>query len=433
MTTATTRASIRAELYGQVPGLGFTAVADSLSATTLTDTGNFQDSTLNANQYRGAYIYRPSLTGDDMVKRATSLNRTTGVLTHGGSNWSNTSTQPYELVGAMHPDELNACIQRALRRMYYEQLKPLCGELENYDGDMQATGVTNWTSVGTPATKEKTATVTTTAFGTNSLHVLNDATNEGVQSATMRSYPTQNEEVFVSTAVRANVGTATLQLWDVTNSVVISSVTSAEEGFVRLWLVDQVPAGCEEFAIRLIGAENNADLYWNHCIVYRRNHTIITAPSALDEPFKMLKLREAVYSAPISSQAKGGYDDAYSRYFKDWLTPSMYSLDPLHTDTNAYRIQLMRMIPQAEMWIDMKRPWSDYNSLDEDTDSTYAPLNQLYAYAKQEIGQTMRKRSPGNKAWEVLLAEADRQVDAETVSRPEIPMQPIKREYLGRI
>ena len=431
MTTAITRQEIRRELYNQVPGLGFYGTADSVAAGSITDTFALRDSLLGQNHYRGMYIYRPDRSTDDRVKKAHTLTNTTGVLTHSGSSYADTADLNYEIVGLLHPDELNACIQRAQTRIYREELVVLTLIT---DGDMRTTGVGSWSDVGTPATKEKVTTASRLLSGTQALHVLNDATDEGVQSATIRGFGTNGgENVYVSAVVHADVGTATLVLWDVTNSAVISSVSSTEEGFAHLWLQESLPTTCEEIAVRLLGEENNADLYWNHAVLYRRDMRMLPAPSWLDDAFKFLKLREARYTKNISTQADGGYDDAQSRTFSDWLQPSMFDLLPLHTDANPYQIELLKRIPREELWIHAKRPYSDTEALSTESSTTRAPARLVYAYSKEELAKVLTKRYPTDARWKLLLDEATAEMEAEVKARPEAPLQPIMRTHLGRI
>lgn len=434
MTTATTRQNIRRELYNRIPGLGFSGTADTVAPGSITDAFALRDSNLASAQYRGMYIYRPDRTDDDRIKVAGLLTNSTGLLAHTGSNYADITDLNYEIVGLLHPDELNACIQRAMQRIYYDVQLPLCGLLENYDGDMETSGVTNWTSVLTPATKEKSTTAAKIYDGTQALHVLNNAALEGVQSASVRVIPQLGGQwLYASVVVHADVGTAKLVVYNVTGSAEIESVTSAEEGFVHLWVHCQVPTDCEQVALQLLGVEDNADLYWSHAVLYIREQTMLDAPSWLDEQFKFLKLREASYTKSWSNQTQGGYDDAMSRVFKDWYQPAMFSLDPLHIDANPYRVQLMRMTPQNEMWIQAKRPYSDVEALGTESATTRAPLRLVYAYAVDEVSKVLRKRYPNEKAWEMLQAEAMAEVDAEARARPELPTQPLKIEHQGRV
>src|SRR3990167_7482634 len=152
MTTAITRQNIRRELYNRIPGLGFSATADALVGATLTDTYVFQDATTGPNNYRGQYLYRPDRTGDDVIRKIYTLNATTGVVTVVGASYSNTADTNYEVIGLLHPDELNACITRALNYIYLNVQVPLCGSIT--DGDMDDSG-TNWNASSANITLSK--------------------------------------------------------------------------------------------------------------------------------------------------------------------------------------------------------------------------------------------------------------------------------------
>ena len=428
MTTIITRQNIRRELYEQIPGLGFNGTADSIAAGSITDAFALRDSTLGPNHYRGNYIYRPDLSTDDRIKKASTLTNTTGLLAHSGSNYSDTSDGNYEIVGLLHPDELNACIERAIQRVYFEYMSPLQGDCT--DGDMDANNTTSWT--GTDATVTKNTTASSIFSGIRSLRVANTGASGYAQSVTIRVIP--NTYFYASAVLRSDVGTASLVVRDITNGATIgTSSTSAEEQFVHLWMKETVPSTCEEIAIRLTGSGASDDIYWNHAVFYQLDRKILPAPSWLDEPWKFQKLRQASYTKSISNQSDGGYDDAMSRVFKDWLQPSMFSLDPLHIDANPYQVQLMRTMPSEELWLGGKRPFSDLESLSTESSTTRAPQRELFAYCKDEVGRVLRKRYPHDKRWDVLIGEAAAEIEVETKSQTEIPLQPIKREHSSSI
>lgn len=433
MTTATSRKLIRQELYNRVPGLGFVGVADSVAAGSITDAYALRDSTKTQGHYRNFYIYRPDLIGvadDDVVHVAKDLTPSTGALTQSGANYGNTAELDYELVGLLHPDEINACIQRAQRRIYWETQVPLS---ELTDGDMDDSGVTSWSAIGTPSTRAKTTTASKVWTGLRALRVLNDTALEGAQSVTLSGFGA-NDVVYVSAVVHADVGTAKLVLYNVTGSAELASVTSAQEGWTHLWLKVQLTSACEEVYVQLLGVESTADLYWNHVVLYRQNAARILAPSWLDEPHKFLKLREARYTHSVgTAQSSGGTDDAASRIFMDWQQPSMFSLDPFHRDTNPYAIQLMKPTPMQELWIEAKRPYSDVEPLSTDSATTLAPLDMVYAYCTEELAKQLKKRYPQDARWDVLLGEAIGDRDAQATARPEIPIQPMRREHWGRV
>lgn len=423
-----TRRQIRRELYNQVPGLGFSGTADSLTGATLTDTNVFTDSTLAQGHFRGMYLYRPDRTGDDIVHRITTFNSTTGIVTT-VSSYSNTSDTVYEVVGLLHPDELNACILRAQQRIYFETQIVLPGEVT--DGDMEAATTASWTASSANITLSKN---TTNVFsGTYSLRGVQVSAGEYAYSASLRVEG--GEPIFASTVVRAATGTAVFTVYDTTNSAIVGqAATTTEDVWQHLFVKTAVPSTCQRVILRLAGIENNADCYWDHAILYRTNQTMLPAPSWLDEQHKLLKLREARYVAGSNANSTNA-NDATSRRWEDWYQPSMYSLDPFRLETNPYMIQCVRGLPSHELWLNAKRPYSDVEPLSSaDTDTTHAPERQVYAYAKQELAKVLGRRYPSDGRWKVLLAEADLEVAAETQARPETPLQPKRREeWLGYV
>ncbi len=417
---STTRRNTRREMYNQVPGLGFSGTADSLTGATLTDTNVFVDATIPQGHYRGMYLLRPDRTGDDLVHRIVSHNPTTGVVTT-SNTYSNTTDTNYEIVGLIHPDELNACLARAMQRVFFETQTPMCGEITN--GDFEAsTGLTGWTSsnVGTYTISQSA----NHAFsGAYSMRCVSTATDQYASSVTVFVSP--NEPFFASAVVRCISGTASFSVYDLTNGVVIASaVTTTEDIWENLYLVGSVPADCRKIELRLGGSENNVDLYWNHAMFYRTRQTQLPAPSWLNEQYKLLKVRECVYQAGNATNTH----DATSRIFDDWLQPSMYSLDPFHNDLNPYMLEFQRHLPNHELWVAGKRPYSDLNAFDVDTTTTLAPERLLYAYARNELAMLLRRRYPSDQRWARMLEEAAAEVTAETQSRPETPQQPIRRE-----
>lgn len=434
MTSATTRAAIRAELFNQVPGLGFAATADSVTATTLTHAYVFEDTTTGANYYRGMYLYRPSAsTAANYVRKITTVVPSTGVISIGGPNYSDTTTLPYEIVGLLHPDELNACIQRAMRRVYFQVQSVLPGQVN--DGDMDASTAASWAGVN--ATPAKVTTPAYVYSGVRSLEVTNSLANGYASSNSLDALA--GEWYYVSAVVKCASGTAELTVLNNNTSIGISNVISAEPSWTHVWGEAQFPAGCNSARVLLAGLESNADIIWAHVVFYRRDQlSQFPAPTWLDEQYKFQKLRQASYVKPLmitntSNIGAVGYDDGQSRIFKDWYSPAEFELDPLNKDSNPYQIQLMRSVPREELWLQCKRPYADLEALALDTDTTLAPLNQVYAVAKEELARLLRMRYPQDKRWENLYTEASQQVVAETEARPELPLQPIKREFRGRI
>ena len=426
--TTTTRRAARRVLFDLITNLGFPGTADTVAAGSITDAYAFQDSALGVNHFRGTYIYRPTTTGDDVVKKAGNLTLATGLLAHTGSNYTDITETLYEIIGPLHPDELNACIQRALRKVYFETqtVLTLGSDLATItDFDMEANNTTSWTA--TSSTLTKSTGVANVFSGLRSLRVANSGANGRAESV---SYPVhRGEPVYIAAIARADVGTANFQLYDITNSVALQTFSSTQEGWVHFWWQGNVGSTTEEVAFRLIGTESTADVYWDSIVFYRLADRRIVAPSWLDEPWKFLKLRQAVYKRNLAANV----DDANSRTFADWFTPQHFTLDPFHPEANAYAVQLRKPLPSADLWLEGKRPFFDLEPLTNDTDTTTAPLQQLLAYTKLELAQLLVKRYPTDPSWRELLLEATKEIEAETLARPEVPQEPIRKNLLGRI
>lgn len=431
-----TRKDVRSELYAAVPGLGFYGTADSIGGDGLSvlDSYALRDSTLGANHYRGNYLYRSGTVGDNPVRKALILIPSTGQLSHSGAPYDDLATLDYEIIGPLHPDELNQCIVRAARKVYWDSQVVLPGEV--VDGDMESAGTGAWTAVNATVSK-----VTTAAFvysGTQALSILSTSGAGYVECTAFDVFapPTGSEHYYSSAVLRCTVGTASIQVWDKVNNVQIGdTVTSDQDGFVHLWVDDQMLPTVEQVAVRIVLSATSAQCYLDHLVFYRKDTMRYYAPSWLQEQYQFLKLREAKYHAQTVTQAgpHGGWEDASSRYFDDWIQPHMFTLDPMRLDTNPFAIQLMKRLPQNELWIQAKRPYSDIEPMDTESETTRMPLNQLIAKSKHELALVLRKRYPSDQRWQVLLDEAMKEADAEQTARPETPQQPIRRDYQGRV
>ena len=93
----------------------------------------------------------------------------------------------------------------------------------------------------------------------------------------------------------------------------------------------------------------------------------------------------------------------------------------------------MRTSPENELWINGRRPYSDLETLSTESSTTLAPPHLVYAYGKEEIAKVLKKGFPSDRGWDILMAEAMIEVDAETRSRPDLPLQPMRREVWTNI
>lgn len=446
MTSAITRQNIRRELYNQVPGLGVSSTATDISGNTLTDAIIFADSTLGNNHYRGYYLYRPDRSTTDRVQKITQSNAVTGIATTGGSAYSNTSDYSYEIVGLLHPDEINACITRAQSRIYVEYLTPMRGLLT--DGDMETSGVTNWAA--SLSTRQKITTAASLLKGTQGLEVTNTSTN-GYVYQTFTGKVAARGIFYVHAACLST--TATAQPWvQVTNDAgrVVKVIADAdgEHGantWYHFWIKAQLADYTRTLQLELGTVLNGAITVWSYADVYPADMFNYNAPSYLDEPWKLLNLNEATYRHDIQATVTGpesanagasGTGRVYvpqSRKFTSWSQPAAYQLAPLHHAANPYQIMLKRPVSENQLWIHGKRPYSDTEALASESATTLASPRLLYAYAKEELARILKVRYPTDDRWNRLHEEALDEVDSETRSRTEISHAPRSDEHWGRI
>ncbi len=415
MTTATSRQTIRRLILDRHPELGYYSTADSVTTTTIVDLSEFGHTRFGGDSWADMYMYRPDRTGNDVVKVATVVNVTTGALSHGGTVYINTSDLKYEIIGPCHPDDMNMSIQRALRHMKLTTHLPLTTFI---DADMETSGVTNWTASNATVTKSTTA--ADVYSGTQALNVLLTSANGYAQSATFRTHP--QTRIYTACIGRAEIGTLSLILYDVTNAAVFGTATTyTGEEYGHLWRVDTTPSGCEEMAVRLVGTSSADDLDVD-CVMgpYRQGVHRIEIPSYIDEFWKLQKLREAEYEYNIPGTTQ--VHDAYSRYWSgDGSAPDRFETETFHRELNPYHILLRDTLPDRDHWLEVERAWYDVDTLATETATTTAPLEQLLDLSCRELFSLLHTRNPENPAWTENLAKYTQYAAIEEVSRTPQP------------
>lgn len=265
----TTRPAVRQEMLRRT-GLGFTATATGGTATTVTATDYLLNSGIFASEeYENRYIHRPDATAAaDRIRIASSW--AAGTLTHNGASYTNVPTNNEAIeITLVDPTILNQCFSRTLRLVKRTRWVPL--GITIADGDMGASDATNYTA--SSATLSKVTTAANIKFGPRSLRVANSAANGYGRTASIPVAP--NAAYYAWGFTRADVGTAGLQSYDVTNSAVISTYTTVNEIWSLIGYGFNAPGGCEEVQLRLRGSEATADCYWNAIGLYRIGQNLL--------------------------------------------------------------------------------------------------------------------------------------------------------------
>jgi len=194
----------------------------------------------------------------------------------------------------LHPNEiLDAAndIQRTLYLPRYTILTPIT------DGDMEASNTTSWVDVGT-CTQTKTTTASEVLTGIQALKLVIPAgVTNGVTSTNLAVQ--DGETILVSVAFKTSGANISVQLYDVTNSAAIKTITPANAIFttwVECRFLDAVPSGCRNVAVRLLNASASTETtaYVDWVAAYRTQHQTLDLPSqvldAVDPVLKCLPL-----------------------------------------------------------------------------------------------------------------------------------------------
>jgi hypothetical protein len=268
------------------------------------------------------------------------------------------------------------------------------------DSDLNAGNVTAWTDVGTPSTTtEFVATAANTLLGEGSIHVVCDAADEGFTSDSFNV--TEQESLFVSVYVRVATGSCKVQLYNVTASTEIESVTVDEQAWTEVRFQDPVPNDCEQASIRLLSTAASDDFYMGaHCVVQSRSGHHYVAPSYFT---RESQFEQAVYVPQgVASEDNLSYI-ALSRKLRAAPPPNFIRQD---RGVNPFLIEmgnLGRYAPFAPIGLILYRP---FDALSADTTSTAAEREYV---VDKVVANILRRRGDGEwRQWEAWAKDLAR-------------------------
>jgi hypothetical protein len=411
---------------------------DSAASTSITSADVMRNSRWSLAHFsqRETVIFRPgSATAADNVRYAGNLTNTTGALAHTGANYSDTTVTseiPELWYDGVRPDlEVLDAINRALEFVHFSTFIPIShgGDL---DYDMSASTDTNWTDVLTPTTSAKATTARRTPYGLRSYNLINNAANEGTQSATLPIVPARSVKGFAIAS--CNVGTASFRFYDVTNSASTgweAAVTHSEENpmlMVQEW--QAAPSTCREMAAQLLGTTDTSDIFWNGLWVYRQDNMRVNLPSFINEGFKAPSIFQG---RPRFSVASHVYDAQSLDMIELHENKDYQFLYDHHPDANPYAIMVNG--PEAYDWplfVEARLPYSHMGTLSAEADTTTCPLHLLMPMVKiRLLNDVYLPRNPSNPVWLAKLAEANLEWQSVNHARPIKSVA--KRPYYGGI
>ena len=243
------------------------------------------------------------------------------------------------------------------------------------DGNMEASGQTNWPdAVGTPTQTKETTEVLT---GTQSLKIVTTTVDHAVTSASLPV--TEGEQLLVWSPIRVTAGSLRLSLYDVTNSVEIDGATLNEDAWTEVRLPSQtVPADCQNVAVRYVAKTAATTAYVDHCGVLSYNRSYYSLPSQVADA---VDLEEVCYQmAGLTSEA----DDAYMA-FAEAMQPWGGRILRDHAGVNSHRVDVGRV--NVPLYLKF---WAALTVFSADTDTTPAPQDMV---VQGTVGVLKRKKA----------------------------------------
>jgi hypothetical protein len=418
---AITGTNIIDQLLDEVPGLGWKFIGTATSGgavvtTTDPELNKGGSSDGNSQRFTQSFLYIPAETGQDQIHSITTISvssATTTITTLG--NYGSTTTDGQMYILAIHPDILRALINDGLELELTDITLPITPIT---DGDMQTSGVTNWTD--TSAVSSKVTTAANVIHGLRAMRVANSGANGGTVSA-LHAVP-RGRQVHVWAIGRADVGSAVLSVLDSSNNVLASN-SHTEENFNYIYL-DFTPS-VEEIKFKLGGDGASDDTYWQAVGFYMTDANIIDLPSWVDTTFKIKAISRARFEGSTDATdvfTAASREEAALIKDVDWRDT--------HEDVSVHPHQLhllkKNLVGEYPLYIFGQRPFSDFATLAADTDSLNIPLHVIVPRCKQLL----------SKRYEVfsdLRGDAEAQIVARTSARQTSnpPMQRIIRRVFG--
>lgn len=357
-----------------------TAAGDS---TSVIDTTNFTDSDLNANYYDHHYLIMTSGDRSGQVRRVSSYSGSAGDFTLSDALTGAPGSSATFEIHAYDPAELNNAINRVLPRLYYwTYFYPSLAA----DGDMETSGVTNWT--GSSSTPTKSSTVA--KYGAQGLVSTNSGGNGYIRTASMSV--TVGDNYYCEVAVRPDNFEVSLVAYDVTNGTAIKTITHTGREWIRLWANFNVPSGCSQIQIRLQATSASAITYWDNLILQHIDERRLALPSWVTEGEQVISVERRFFDRNLTSGVS--YLDE-ERWYK--LVPQPGTEED-RTAVSPFYMQLPNAVGDRAMRFLCVRP---YDTLTTDSATTTANKEWVVAGAVMELLRTKRMQGPGSQVGDI--------------------------------
>lgn len=390
--TATSGTTLLDQLIDEIPGLGikFTGTATAAGQVVTTDDPriNRGGANLPATAYQGRFLYIPAETGDDQVHSVTTASAAaaTGITTITTlDTYDSTTTDGTMYLLAIHPDTIRNLFNDGLDLEYTDWTLPIT---DVTDGDIQTSGVTNWSD--TNATSSKVTAAGNVLYGIRGLRVLNSGAN-GYTATAAASRIVRGQSFRAWAFTRADVGTSVFTVVD-TSGNSLGSASYSEENPGLIYVDINPGTSVEEIKFRLGGSGASDDTYWFGVGFYRPDSVEVKLPSFADERFKVKAISTARYKGSTDSSAYQAQSRQLARLTEgdDWRYINEYA------SVNALSIELTRtgLLQDMPLFITASVPFSYFGTLTTDADTSTCPIQVWKERCKLLIGERYARSFP---------------------------------------
>ncbi len=424
------RGDIRGKLYssGKIPAFGFQRTADSIATDGIVDSAAFSDGAAGEGDFAAAYQYRNLQTDANRIKRGSVVDSTK--WTHEGPVYTELTDLVYEAVGYLHPDVINDCIRLALRHCWLQYYWPLGWHVDNDFASSLTTSPHDWTSGAvnmTTIAKSTTGGVFTQAgqTGPRNLVLTGNGTGNGYVISSRKPVE-PDDQIWHGAICRVNTAGATgsYVLYDVTNGAALETITFTSRAFQRIGKQTTIPTGCFQVEVRIGNVTASAATEWDCLFGHLVNEErTLVLPSWLTKRYQFLHFGPAEYGRNTDSYLW----NATSRQIHAWYPRQDYQPIPLEADANLTSLQINNAgLQGTDYWLLGKRPYSDFEALDNETDTITIDEDYLMEAVYLEIAQALYQEY-GEDRWQRLYDWAAGRVALQQVVRQPLQPEPVRQ------
>lgn len=425
------------ELIKRVEGLGrkLTASASSGGVTaTTTDSWVLsladQDGTAIETYLNRFYALLPDMAAAaDQVRSVLkhAISAGTATITVNGANFSGAISSKSIYLLSRDPTTILGWINEGLRD---ERLLVTCETWLSSgpdDGDMQASGVTSWTSHGSP-TVAKDTTAADIYQGQRVLSVTNQAANEGVYSSTVGMAHGKSGTAYALALPAAASAVMAVQN---NSGADLETVSCTQDTWMLLkkrFKLGDTDEGAR-FDLRASGA---SDVHlWQAVAIVRDNATLYRLPTWIRHDHEVLSI------ATVEAGEPGDEPDTYLADDLRLETLSAkwdYRVNVRHADQQPYSIRLTNegksraqgKLLQLTARVPYGRAYNGTGTLADWSSSCYAPLEQVVAATQEIIGENDSAFADQRGKGAMLLADTEFPDEPDEEEAVKLP-----RSYMG--